>query len=68
MRANLKPSIGYRQRVVKHTGIREITHAETIEPLQRADVKLPILPVFDAHFAGKHTSILIKNGGTAADR
>lgn len=57
MRSNLKPPIPYRQGVVKHTGIREIAHAEIIEPLQRAEVKLPIELVFDADLASEHNSI-----------
>lgn len=57
MRPNLKQTVHHRQRVVKHGRVREIAHAEIIEPLERAGMDLPIDSIFNAYLAGKHSSI-----------
>src|SRR5215469_13281104 len=56
---DLHQSVADRQRIVEHTRIREVAHAETVHPLQRAGVPLAILFVLHADFADKHMPILL---------
>src|SRR5439155_1170435 len=48
---------GHRERVVEHTGIREIAHGKAVQPLQRAGKSLALVFVLHANFPGKHTEI-----------
>ena len=59
VRANFQDSIGHGKRIVKHSRVGEIAHAEAVEPLQRTRLKLATELVFNADLAGKHSIILI---------
>ena len=59
-RANLEASVANWQRVVEHRSIREVAHAEMVEPLQRTGLELSLELVFDADSAGKHRYILLR--------
>lgn len=54
---NLEISVGHRQGVVKNRSVREVAHAEIVEPLQRTELKLALLLVLHADFAGEHVLI-----------
>src|ERR1700756_1254485 len=54
---DLHQSVADRQRIVKHTHIREVAHAETVHPLQRAGVLLAVFLVLNPNLAGKHILI-----------
>jgi len=62
VRANLEASVANWKRVVKHSSVGEVAHAEAIEPLQRTRLELSLELVFNADSAGKHRYILLKDG------
>jgi hypothetical protein len=54
MRSNFQAPVGHRQRVVKNGRVREVAHAEIVQPFQRTELKLPFVLVFHADFPGEH--------------
>lgn len=55
--SNFNLPIGNRESIVKDACVGEITHAEAVQPLQRAGMTLAVLFVFHADFAGEHENI-----------
>jgi hypothetical protein len=57
-KAGLDSSLGNRQRIVEVSGIREISHAELVEPFQRARTPLPANYYVHFEFLGVHAAII----------
>lgn len=52
--SDFEVTVSYWQRVVKNRCVGEVSHAEIVEPFQRAGHQLAFVPVFHAKFTCEH--------------